>query len=113
MGAGVTATPAAIELIARLSAAHGPLALFQSGGCCDGSSPICLEQGELPPGPGDLLLGDIGGVPFYVDADQYARWRRPAFLLDVGRGPAEGFSLGLADAHLVTRSPSYLPRIND
>jgi uncharacterized protein (DUF779 family) len=105
MSARVTATPAAVEMIERLTAEHGPLALFQSGGCCDGSSPICLGQGELPPGPGDRLLGTVGGSPFYVDAEQYSRWREPTFLLDVGPGPAEGFSLSLPDAHLVTRSP--------
>ena len=105
MGASVTATPAAIEMIERLSAEHGPLALFQSGGCCDGSSPICLKSGELPPGPSDRLLGSIGDAPFYVDGDQYIRWREPSFLIDVRPGPAEGFSLSLPDAHLVTRSP--------
>jgi len=102
----VTASPAAIEMIERLSSEHGPLALFQSGGCCDGSSPICLVQGELPPGPGDRLLGTIGGAPFYVDDEQYSRWREPAFLIDVGPGPAEGFSLSLRESHLVTRSPA-------
>jgi uncharacterized protein (DUF779 family) len=92
-------------MIERLTALHGPLALFQSGGCCDGSSPICLKDGELPPGPGDRLLGEIGGVPFYVDGDQYKRWKEPEFLIDVGPGPAEGFSLSMPDGHLVTRSP--------
>ena len=101
----VTATPAALEAIARLRAAHGPLAFFQSGGCCDGSSPICLKDGELPPAPHDILLGEIGGTPFYVDADQYQRWRRPDFVLDLAAGAAEGFSLGLADLHFVTRAP--------
>jgi uncharacterized protein (DUF779 family) len=101
----VAATAAAVEMIERLSAQHGPLVLFQSGGCCDGSSPICLKQGELPSGPGDRLLGTIAGAPFYIDAEQYSRWREPTFLLDVGLGAAEGFSLSLPDAHLVTRSP--------
>lgn len=107
MSAGVTATPAALEMIERLSAEHGPLALFQSGGCCDGSSPICLKNGELPPGPGDRLLGTIGGAPFYVDSEQYTRWREPGFLLDVRPGPAEGLSLGLPEKHLVTHSPAH------
>ena len=107
MAAGVTATPAAAEMIARLTAKHGPLAFHQSGGCCDGSSPICLLDGELPPGSNDLLLGEVGGAPFYVDAEQYERWRRPAFVIDVGAGPAEGFSLeGLEQVHFITRSPA-------
>ena len=99
----VTATAAALEAIARLQAARGPVAFFQSGGCCDGSSPICLEDGELPPAAHDLLLGRIGGAPFYIDADQYERWRRPDFVVDLSPGPAEGFSLGLADQHFVTK----------
>lgn len=92
-------------MIERLRAAHGPLAFHQSGGCCDGTSPICLKDGELPPGPHDLLLGDIGGQPFYIDADQYERWNRPQFVIDVSEGAAEGFSLeGLEDVHFVTRT---------
>lgn len=101
--AGVTATDAALEAIALLSDEHGPLAFFQSGGCCDGSLPICLKNGELPPGPNDLLLGTVGGAPFYVDSEQYMRWGRPSFLLDVRPGAAEGFSLSPADSHFVTR----------
>ena len=100
----VTATPAALEVIERLEAAHGPLAFFQSGGCCDGSSPICLKDGELPPGPNDVLLGRIGDAPFYIDSDQDERWKHPRFLIDVADGAATGFSLeGLADVHFVTR----------
>jgi uncharacterized protein len=102
--AGVTATDAAIEAIERLRAQHGPLAFFQSGGCCDGSLPICLKDGELAPAPGDLLLGMVGQAPFYVDAEQYARWGRPSFLLDVRPAPAEGFSLSPPDVHFVTRT---------
>jgi hypothetical protein len=103
VGSRVTATPAALEAIARLEAAQGPLAFFQSGGCCDGSSPICLKDGELPPGPGDLLLGEIGGARFYIDAEQYERWNRPRFVIDVAPGPAEGFSLeGLDGVHFIT-----------
>ena len=101
--AAVAATPAALEAISRLEAAHGPLAFHQSGGCCDGTSPICLKDGELPPSPHDVLLGDIGRAPFYIDSDQYERWGRPAFLVDVAPGAAEGFSLeGLIGVHFVT-----------
>jgi uncharacterized protein (DUF779 family) len=100
----VTATWAALAAIARLSAAHGPLAFFQSGGCCDGSSPICVEQGELPISPQDLLLGHVGGAPFYIDAEQYERWGRPDFEIDLADGAPEGFSLGLPEAHFVARS---------
>ena len=74
--------------------------LFQSGGCCDGSSPMCFPDGELLLGPNDLLLGDVGGCPFYIDAEQYERWQRPRLLLDVAPGAGTGFSLeGLHDLH--------------
>jgi len=101
---GVTATPAALEAIARLQGEHGPLVFFESGGCCDGSSPICLRDGELPPAPSDVLLGEAGGALFYIDADQYERWRRPEFVVDVAPGPAEGFSLSLPELHFVSRT---------
>jgi uncharacterized protein len=104
--ASVKASPEAIEMVEDLTAERGPLIFFQSGGCCDGSLPICLLDGELPPGPDDLLLGSVAGAPFYVDREQYERWGRPSFLLDVRAGAAEGFSLSLPDAHFVTRSPS-------
>ena len=104
--AAVTATPAALEVIHRLEAAHGPLMFFQSGGCCDGTSPICLKEGELPAGPHDVRLGQIGGAPFYIDSDQYQRWGTPRFLIDVSSGAAMGFSLeGLEGVHFVSRAP--------
>lgn len=102
----LTATPAALQLLERLRAEHGRLAVFQSGGCCEGSTPICLPEDELPAGPNDLLLGELAGTPVYMDAELYERWRRPAVQLDVSPGPAQGFSLSLPDAHLVTRTPS-------
>jgi uncharacterized protein len=89
----VVATDAAIAAIECLTATHGRLMFYESEGCCDGSSPMCLRAGELLLGPGDLLLGEIGGVPFYIDAGQYERWGRPGLVLDVAPGPAPGFSL--------------------
>jgi uncharacterized protein len=93
-------------MLKRLVGEHGPLALYQSGGCCDGSLPLCLLADELGRGPNDLRLGDVEDVPFYMDAEQYERWREPEFLLDVASGAPEGFSLGLRDAHFVTLSLS-------
>ena len=102
----VGATRAALEVIRRLETAHGPLAFFQSGGCCDGSSAICLKDGELPAGLDDVQLGEIGGAPFYIDAEQYERWGTPQFLIDVAPGAAEGFSLeGLEGVHFISRTP--------
>jgi uncharacterized protein (DUF779 family) len=101
------ATPAALAELASLRARHGPLMLVQSGGCCDGSSPLCLPRGELLVGPGDLLLGELDGTPFYVDTDQYERWNRPAFQLDVAPSSTDGFSLEAADGvHFVSRTPA-------
>ena len=105
-GPAVGATPAALEVIERLESAHGPLAFFQSGGCCDGTAPICLKDGELPVGPNDMRLGDLRGAPFYIDSDQYKRWGTPRFLIDVKPGAAEGFSLeGLEGVHFVSSTP--------
>ena len=91
--AGVVATVAAIAEIERLKAEHGPLMLFQSGGCCDGSSPMCFPDGELLLGPNDVLLGEVGGSAFYIDAEQYERWNRPSLVLDVAPGAGSGMSL--------------------
>jgi uncharacterized protein len=103
--AAVTATPAALEVIHRLGAAHGSLMFFLSGGCCDGSSPMCLKEGELPPSAHDLQLGEIGGAQFYIDAEQYERWGRPRLTIEVSPGAAESFSLeGLEGVHFVTRT---------
>lgn len=102
----VTATDAALVAIERLQARHGPLVFVQSGGCCDGSSPICLAEGELLLGPGDVLVGEIAGHPFYVDREQDERWRRPSFLIDVAQGAGDSFSLEGPDGlHFVARSP--------
>jgi len=97
---GLVATEAALAELESLREQHGPLMLVLSGGCCDGSSPMCFPDGELLLGPGDLLLGDVAGTRFYVDAEQYERWNKPALVLDVAPGAGSGFSLeGLHDLH--------------
>ena len=101
----VTATEPALGAIARLEARHGPLMFVQSGGCCDGSSPICLGDGELLLGPEDVLLGEIAGCPFYVDRELYERWRRPRLVIDVASGGGDSFSLeGPEGIHFVART---------
>ena len=103
----VRATPAALEVIETLREKHGDVAFYQSGGCCDGSAAMCLTKGELLPSPNDVKLGEIGGSPFYIDDEQYERWGRPTFLIDVAPGEAGSFSLeGLEDLHFVVRTPS-------
>lgn len=90
---GVSATAAALDLIARLRARHGPLMFHQSGGCCDGSAPMCYPDGDFLIGGRDVLLGTIDGCPFYIGGDQYALWRHTRLTLDVVPGRGAGFSL--------------------
>ena len=94
---GIVATDAAIAEIRRLRDEHGPLMFFQSGGCCDGSSPMCFSNGELLLGPNDLQLGDVDGCSFHIDAAQYVRWNSPLLVLDVSAG--SGSSMSLEETH--------------
>jgi uncharacterized protein (DUF779 family) len=89
----VTATPQAAEWIRRLVAQHGPLLFFQSGGCCDGSAPMCWPRGEFRVGQRDVLLGHVEGTEFWIGGDQYERWKHTRLVLDVVRGRGAGFSL--------------------
>ena len=72
MSETVSATDAARDLIVRLKTRYGSLIFMQSGGYCDGSSPMCLQEGDLLLGPNDLRLGEIEGCPFYIDREQQA-----------------------------------------
>lgn len=89
----VVATPAAVEMIERLRAAHGPLAFHQSGGCCDGSSPMCYPAGEFRTGGQDVRLGAIAGCAFFIGAAQYEHWAHTQLIIDVVPGRGSGFSL--------------------
>jgi hypothetical protein len=101
----VIATRAALEAIARLVAERGPVLFFQSGGCCDGSLPMCFQEGEFLIGDRDVRLGEVGGCPFHMDARQYELWKHTQLILDLGEGEPEGFSLGAGDGrHFITRS---------
>ncbi|MBD4777140.1 DUF779 domain-containing protein [Xanthomonas citri pv. citri] len=86
--AQVTATLAALQLIDKLRAQHGDVLFHQSGGCCDGSSPMCFAVGEFIVGDRDVLLGEIGGAPFYISAPQFGYWKHTQLIIDVvpGRG---------------------------
>ncbi|RAP58186.1 DUF779 domain-containing protein [Oleiagrimonas sp. MCCC 1A03011] len=89
----VQATPAAEALIAALSAQHGPLLFHQSGGCCDGSSPMCYPQDDFIVGDRDVLLGEVAGAPFYMSPSQYEYWKHTQLTLDVVPGQGGMFSL--------------------
>ena len=101
----VIATPAALELIARLERVHGPLMFHQSGGCCDGSAPMCYPAGEFRTGEGDVGLGAIGGASFYIGAAQFDYWRHTQLIIDVVPGRGSGFSLEAPEGlRFLTRS---------
>jgi hypothetical protein len=101
----VSATPAAIALIKKLKAIHGDLMFHQSGGCCDGSSPMCYPQGEFKTGQSDILLGEIADCPFYIGAEQYQYWQHTRLIIDVVPGRGSGFSLEAPEGmRFLTRS---------
>jgi uncharacterized protein len=101
----VIATEAALQLIEKLKAKYGPLMFHQSGGCCDGSSPMCYPQGDLLIGDSDVLLGEIGGCPFYISAAQYEYWKHTQLIIDVVPGRGGMFSLeGPEGVRFLTRS---------
>ena len=104
----VTATDAALDLIERLREKHGPLLFHQSGGCCDGSSPMCYPRDEFLVGGGDVKLGEIGGVPFYMSASQFEYWQHTHLIIDVVPGRGGMFSLeGPEGLRFLTRSRLY------
>ncbi|CAM5683451.1 DUF779 domain-containing protein [Streptomyces purpurascens] len=90
----VELTPAAEELLRRLTGAHGPVMFHQSGGCCDGSAPMCYPRGEFRVGASDVLLGQVAGdTPFWMSADQHRYWSHTHLTVDVVPGRGSGFSL--------------------
>ncbi len=89
----VVATESAVELIRRLRGRHGELMFHQSGGCCDGSSPMCFALGEFLTGDSDVQLGEVDGAPFYMSASQFEYWKHTQLTLDVVPGRGGMFSL--------------------
>lgn len=101
----VLATPAALELIATLTDQHGPVLFHQSGGCCDGSSPMCYAVGDYIIGDRDVRLGVIGGAPFYMSPSQFEYWQHTQLIIDVVPGRGGMFSLENGrDVRFLTRS---------
>ncbi len=101
----VVATDAAAAVIERLKRMHGPLMFHQSGGCCDGSSPMCYPDGEFRVGGVDVRLGAICGAPFWMWADQYAYFANSQLIIDVVPGRGAGFSLESPEGvRFITRS---------
>ncbi|MET9889609.1 DUF779 domain-containing protein [Streptomyces sp. NBC_00647] len=95
----VELTPAASELLRRLRTLHGPLMFHQSGGCCDGSAPMCYPEGEFRTGGSDVLLAELEvegvdePVTFWMSKSQYELWSHTRLIVDVVAGRGSGFSL--------------------
>lgn len=104
----VLATESALELIEKLKSRHGALMFHQSGGCCDGSSPMCFELGEVMIGDSDVQLGEIGGAPFYMSKSQFEYWKHTQLTIDVVPGRGGMFSLeGPEGVRFLTRSRMF------
>ena len=86
-------TDAARVVLRQLTAEHGPLHFHQSGGCCDGSAPMCYPAREFKVGQRDVHLGDVDGTPVYIGGLQFEAWRHTQLLIDVVPGRGSGFSL--------------------
>ena len=103
-------TEAAAAVLRSLEAEHGPLLFHQSGGCCDGSSPMCYPRAEFRIGSRDVLLGEIGGTPFYIGALQFEVWEHTQLTIDVVPGRGGGFSLEAPlGVRFLTRSRIFDP----
>jgi len=89
----VLTTPEAAKIIAKLREGHGPLMFHQSGGCCDGSQPMCFEKGEFKVGANDVYLGDVDGCGFFMGRDQFEYWQHTQLTLDISPGRGSSFSL--------------------
>lgn len=83
----------ALEVLALLKKEHGPLMFHQSGGCCDGSQPMCFEAGEFYIGSSDVCLGTIAGADFWMSQDQFEYWKHTQLKIDVVEGRGSSFSL--------------------
>jgi uncharacterized protein (DUF779 family) len=94
----VTLTPAAADLLVKLTEIHGPLMFHQSGGCCDGSSPMCYPDGDFTVGGSDVHLGDLAveglaPIGFYMSESQFEYWKHTHLTVDVVQGRGSGFSV--------------------
>ena len=106
----VAITPEAAVIVERLTAQHGSLMFHQSGGCCDGSAPMCYPLGEFRIGDNDVLLGFIAGCPFYIGGKQFEYWQHTHLTVDVVPGRGSGFSVEAPEGiRFVTRSRLFTP----
>lgn len=110
----VSATPAAVELIEKLIAIHGPLMFHQSGGCCDGSAPMCYPRSDFKVGAQDVFMGEIGSQPLYMGKSQFEYWQHTHIIIDVVPGRGSGFSLEAPEGvRFLTRSRIFTDAENE
>ena len=107
-------TDAAADLLRRLQQQHGPVMFHQSGGCCDGSSPMCYPQGEFIVGDRDVLLGELQGAPVWISGPQFQTWKHTQVILDVVAGRGGGFSLEVPEGvRFLIRGRAFTPEENE
>mgnify|MGYP001327288071 CR=1 FL=1 len=112
--ARVSATGTTDELIKKLIGIHGPLLFHQSGGCCDGSAPMCFPRAEFKVGAQDVYMGAIGGQPFYMGKSQFEYWQHTHLIIDVVPGRGSGFSVEAPEGvRFLTRSRVFTDAEND
>ncbi|MGM9923682.1 MAG: DUF779 domain-containing protein [Bacillus sp. (in: firmicutes)] len=101
----VTATEEALQLIDSIKRIHGSIMFYQSGGCCDGSAPMCYKEGDFLLGDSDVYLGSIGETPFYMYKSQYDYWKHTQLIIDAKAGRGAEFSLdSVENTHFITKS---------
>lgn len=106
----VAATDEAIQLIQLMKKTHGSIMLYQSGGCCDGSAPMCYKEGDFPLGSNDIYLGSVGDTPFYMHKSQYEYWKHTQLILHAIPGRGATFSLdSLEENHFIINSRVFTP----
>ena len=104
----VLITPEAVKIIRQLRAEHGELMFHQSGGCCDGSQPMCFEKGEFKVGASDVYLGDIEECGFFMAHDQFEYWQHTQLIIDIVPGRGASFSLEIPlGLRFITRSKMF------
>lgn len=106
----VLITSEAEKVVNQLQKEHGELMFHQSGGCCDGSQPMCFPKGEFRISDSDVLLGEIAGCGFYMSRDQFEYWQHTQLTIDVVPGRGASFSLEIPlGVRFITRSRLYTP----
>ncbi|HKJ48432.1 MAG TPA: DUF779 domain-containing protein [Christiangramia sp.] len=107
----VDITKEASEVIDQLRERHGELMFHQSGGCCDGSSPMCLEKGDLLLNENDVWLGTVNGCEFFMSKDQFEYWKHTHLLVDITKGRGSSFSLEIPlGLRFVIKSRMFKPQ---